>query len=209
MSAPPTIDVSTLPPGTEDHRSPIWWGNLLLTVIETVMFALMIAVYFYLRGNFSQWPPVQSNGPIGIQNPVPDLLVPTLNLAVLLASCVPMALADRAALRLRQSRTFWMLLVTTAMGGVAIFLRFQEFGALHFRWDDNAYGSVTWTILGLHLLHLIVASAENLTMLAWILVYGLDQKHGRDVRVAAFYWYWIAAIWIVLYAIVFPGPRFF
>jgi cytochrome c oxidase subunit I+III len=209
MNAPPTIDVSTLPSGTEDHRSPIWWGNLLLTVIETVMFALMIGVYFYLRGNFSQWPPVQSNGPIGFRNPVPDLLVPTINLAVLLASCVPMAAADRAALHLRQSRTFWMLLTATASGGVAIFLRFREFGALHFRWDDNAYGSVTWTILGLHLLHLIVASAENLTMLAWMVVHGLDQKHGRDVRVAAFYWYWIAAIWIVLYTIVFPGPRFF
>lgn len=209
MNAQPTIDVSTLPEGTEDHRSPIWWGNLLLIVIETVMFALLVGAYFYIRGNFTQWPPPQTNQPVAIHDPVPDLLLPTINLGVLLLSCVPMFIADRAALRLLRQRTFWMLVVTTALGAVAIALRFQEFDALKFRWDDNAYGSLVWTIVGLHLVHLIVGTLENLTMIAWIAVYGLDQKHGRDVRVAAAYWYWIGAIWIVLYAIVFPGPRFF
>ncbi len=209
MSAQPVIDVSTLPAGTEDHRSPIWWGNLLLIVIETVMFALLVATYFYLHGNFAQWPPVQSNQPIALHHPVPDLLLPTINLGILLLSCAPMLIADRAALVLEQQRTFWALLIATVIGLGVIALRYQEFGALKFRWDENAYGSITWTIVGLHLLHLIVASAENLTMLAWIVVRGLDQKHGRDVRVAAFYWYWIAAIWVLLYAIVFLGPRFF
>ena len=55
-----TIDVSDLPPAVEDHRSPIWWGNLLLLCIETTMFGLLVATYFYLRMNFNQWPPVRS-----------------------------------------------------------------------------------------------------------------------------------------------------
>ena len=46
-------------------------------------------------------------------------------------------------------------------------------------------------------------------MLTWVLLKGLDDKHARDVRVTAVYWYWIVGTWIILYAIVFPGPRFF
>ncbi|HEY6152700.1 MAG TPA: hypothetical protein VIW07_03065, partial [Candidatus Udaeobacter sp.] len=61
--------------------------------------------------------------------------------------------------------------------------------------------------LGMHLLHLITGTAENLLMMLWVWLKGLDTRHARDVRVGAVYWYWIAAIWIPLYAIVYFGPR--
>lgn len=205
----PTIDVSHLPPDTMDHRSPIWWGNLLLLFIETTMFALLVGAYFYLRGNFAAWPPPQSNLPIGLHSTNPDLLIPTLNLAVLVVSLVPAILTDRFALKLRCLPAEVALALTIAFGLAAIVLRFHEFSAFKFRWDDNAYGSVVWTITGLHLLHLFVAVAELSIMLAWILAHGLDQKHARDIRVTAVYWYWIVGVWVVLYTILFPGPRFF
>jgi heme/copper-type cytochrome/quinol oxidase subunit 3 len=209
MNVRPSIDVSALQPATMDHRSPIWWGNLLMIVIETTAFALLVGAYFYLRGNFSQWPPPQSNAPLGLFDPVPALLLPTINLAVILLSCVPMLVADRAALRLNRSVVEWALGLTIVVSLVAVGLRFVEFRSLKFRWDDNAYGSVTWTILGMHLLHLIIGTLENVTMFTWLLVHGLDEKHARDIHVTAIYWYWVAAVWVVLFAIVFPGPRFF
>jgi heme/copper-type cytochrome/quinol oxidase subunit 3 len=208
MSAP-VIDVSPLPSGAMDHRSPIWWGNFLLILIETTMFALLLAVYFYLRGNFAQWPPPLVHGPFAILHPRPKLLGPTINLAVILASCVPMALAARAALHRRQRAVRNWLAVTILFGLATIALRFLDFGALRFRWDDNAYAAVVWTIAGMHLLHLITGTLENFIMVLWICRRGLDQKHARDVRVTAGYWYWVAAIWVPLYAVVFTGPRFF
>ena len=78
---------------------------------------------------------------------------------------------------------------------------------MKFRWDDNAYSAVIWTVLGMHLLHLITGTAENLLMTLWVWLKGLDIRHARDVRVGAAYWYWIAAIWIPLYAIVYFGSR--
>jgi heme/copper-type cytochrome/quinol oxidase subunit 3 len=60
----------------------------------------------------------------------------------------------------------------------------------------------------MHLTHLVAGTCENAVMLAWLLAHGLDDKHARDVRVGAVYWYWIAAIWVVLFAIVFLYPRF-
>jgi cytochrome c oxidase subunit III len=201
------LDVSHLPKAALDHRSPIWWGNLMMMLIETTMFAITIAAYFYLRLNFDQWPPVQSNFLPPNFHPVPDLGIPTVNLLVMLASTAPMVFADRRALRIDRRGVTVGLVACIALGLVAITLRWFEFHALKFRWDDNAYGSLVWLILGLHLTHLIAGTCENSVMLAWLLVHGLDKKHARDVRVGALYWYWIAATWVVLFAIVFIYPR--
>src|SRR5581483_2269174 len=82
--SPAVIDVSKLPSSAMDHRSPIWWGNALLLCIETSMFAITAATYFYLRRNFDQWPPPKVNAFPIIAHPLPLLTVPTINLALLL-----------------------------------------------------------------------------------------------------------------------------
>jgi cytochrome c oxidase subunit III len=205
----PVIDISNLPNTELDHRSAIWWGNLLLLAIETTMFALLIGGYFYLRNNFTQWPPPLIKGPMAYFDPVPALPVPTINLFILLLSVAPMVWADRAALHLKQGPVCRALAGCIVLGLVAIALRFREFSALQFRWDDNAYGSIVWVMVAMHLLHLIVATLELGLMLAWILRKDMDGKHARDVRVTAVYWYWIVGVWIPLYVIIFPGPRIF
>ena len=200
-----TIDVSELPPHVEDHTSPIWWGNVFLLCIETTMFALCVAAYFYVRMNFTAWPPNRSDTSLYATNP--DLGFSTANLFLLLVSVIPMALVDRACLRMNLNAVRIGMSVMVFVGFVTIALRFYEFAGLHFRWDDNAYAGVAWSILVLHLLHLITGTAENLLMCVWVWLKGLDIKHARDVRVGAAYWYWIAGIWIPLYAIVFWAPR--
>jgi heme/copper-type cytochrome/quinol oxidase subunit 3 len=209
MNARPFIDVSGLPDSELDHRSLIWWGNLLLIAIETTMFALFVAAYFYVRPHYGDLPPPRVTGPLGVFNPVPALGLPTLNLGLLLLSLVPTIVADRACLRLDTAKVKWALAVLLMLCFVSIALRFREFKALHFRWDDNAYASIVWTTVGMHLLHLIVGTAELGMLLAWVCRHGLDKKHARDVRVTAVYWYWVVGIWVPLFVILFPGPRFF
>src|SRR4051812_19972596 len=99
MNVRRAIDVSALPSSEMDHRSLVWWGNLLLIAIETTMFALLVAAYFYVRPHFLAWPPVRPTGPLGLFDPVPSLGLPTANLALLLATMAPMIAADRACLR--------------------------------------------------------------------------------------------------------------
>jgi cytochrome c oxidase subunit III len=209
MNVRTAIDVSTLPDSEADHRSLVWWGNAMLLIVETTMFALLIAAYFYVRPNFDAWPPARVNGPFGVFDPVPALRWPTINLCVLLFTLVPMIRADRASLRLDCRAVIVALSLLLVLGAICIALRFREFSALHFRWDENSYASIVWTTVGLHLLHLIVGVLETVMMLAWALRHGLDKKHARDVRVTAVYWYWVVGTWLVLYAIMFVGPRFF
>jgi heme/copper-type cytochrome/quinol oxidase subunit 3 len=209
MTSRPLIDISRLPDTELDHRSAIWWANLLLLAIETTMFALLVGGYFYLRGNFETWPPPHVAGPFGIFDPVPALRLPTINLALLVLTLVPMICADRAAWHMREKIVTLMMATCIALGLVIIALRFREFSAFHFRWDDNAYASMVWTITGMHLLHLIVGTAENVVLFTWLVVRGMDAKHARDVQVGAVYWYWIVGVWVLLYAMLFIGPRHF
>src|SRR3954470_8933790 len=201
-----TIDVSELPPSALDHRSPIWIGNALLLTIETTMFAILVATYFYIRMNFGDWPPPQVNYDRINFHPSPDLFWGTLNLLVILGATFFMLLADRAALRFDKFKVLLWGAFTVILGFIAIGLRFREFHGTQFRWDDNAYASVVWAILFMHLLHLMVGVVEDSLMFAYITTYGMDDKHARDVRVTAVYWYWIVGIWLPLYAIVYFGP---
>jgi len=200
------IDVSDLPPSALDHRSPIWIGNALLLLIETTMFAILVAAYFYLRQNFEDWPPPQTNYYVPNFHPSPDLFWGTLNLVVILTAGFFMLLSDWAALRMDRAKTLLWGGLNVLFALIAIAVRFREFWGTQFRWDDNAYSGVVWGILFMHLLHLMVGASEDLMMFAYITVHGLDDKHARDVRVTAVYWYWIAGIWIPLYAILYFGP---
>src|SRR3954470_19336918 len=191
MTARRTIDVSHLPQGSFDARSPLWWGNLLMLMIESTMFAILVASYFYLRMNFQEWPPPQVNTNPPIYNTKPDLGFATANTLLLLASCIPMAWIDRAARKRNQGAVKIGLLICLAIGILAIVLRFQEFYAIKFKWDDNAYASAVWTILGMHLLHLIVASFECLFIATFTFSCPMDDSHALDVTVLAVYWYWL------------------
>ena len=200
------IDVSELPPSALDHRSPIWIGNALLLAIETTMFAILVATYFYIRQNFHDWPPPQVNYFRPNFHPAPDLFWGVINLVVIFAAGAAMFLADRACLRFDKRGVLIGTAFTVLFGLAAIAIRFREFQGTQFRWDDNAYASVVWGILFMHLLHLLVGTIEDALMFAYISIHGLDDKHARDVRVTAVYWYWIVGIWVPLFAIVYFGP---
>jgi cytochrome c oxidase subunit 3 len=200
------IDVSQLPPSAIDHRSPIWWGNALLLLIETTMFAILVASYFYIRQNFGDWPPPQVNYNPPNLHPAPDIFWGSINLLVIIGAAFAMLTADWATLRFDRKGVLLSTAIAVALGIVAIVLRFRELHGTNFRWDENAYASVVWGILFMHLLHLIVGICEDSLMFAYISIYRMDDKHARDVRVTAVYWYWIAGIWIPLWALVYLGP---
>jgi heme/copper-type cytochrome/quinol oxidase subunit 3 len=207
MSTRLVIDVSELPHHQFDTYDPVWWGNNFLLAIETSMFAITIATYFYLRQNFEAWPP-----PLGqltsALNPLPDLGFGTANTVLLLLSCVPIILVDISARRGYRLLAQRGLIVCLVCGAVAITLRSFEFSAVKFYWDSNAYGSIVWFMLGMHMLHLITLTCETLLLTIWSFVREFDMKHRVDMVALAVYWYWVVGIWLLLYSIIYFTPRF-
>lgn len=206
MSSRPALDVSQLPSHGFDTRAPIWWGNLLLLMIETTMFGILVAAYFYVSQNFNLWPPPHTRSPV-LYDSGPTLVVPTINLILLVLSCAPMLWVDRSARQGRKGATLTGLLVCLALGLASIVLRWYEFPALRFKWNENAYGSTVWFLLGTHYLHLLVLTTETLFLTIWVLFRPFDEKHRVDITVLAVYWYWVVSIWLPLYTILYFGPR--
>jgi cytochrome c oxidase subunit 1/cytochrome c oxidase subunit I+III len=206
MSARPILDVSELTERGFDTRATAWWGNNWLLAIETTMFALAVGAYFYLRQNFEHWPPplAQMTAPL---HPLPDLTFGTLTTIVLLLGCLPMILTDRAARREERTLAQIGLAICICFGITAIVFRCFEFPAVKFRWDSNAYGSIVWFILGMHLTHLLVVTIETLFMFLWSILREFDMKHRIDITSVAVYYYWVTGVWLVLYAIIYFTPR--
>ncbi|HET6853689.1 MAG TPA: cytochrome c oxidase subunit 3 [Pyrinomonadaceae bacterium] len=206
MSTRTVIDVSELPHHEFDTYDPVWWGNNFLLAIETSMFAILIATYFYLRQNFTLWPPPVAQLTDTLR-PLPELSFGTANTILLLASCLPMILTDLSARR--GNRTFSQigLVIAVVFGVTALVLRSFEFSAVYFRWDSNAYGSVVWFLLGMHALHLLVLTSESVLLTIWVFTREYDMKHRVDIVTVAVYWYWVTGMWLLIYGVVYFTPR--
>jgi len=207
MSTRTVIDVSELPHHEFDTYDPVWWGNNFLLAIETSMFAILIATYFYLRQNFPLWPPPVAQLTATLR-PLPELSYGTANTILLVLSCIPMILTDRATRRGEKTWSQIGLIIAIVCGVTALVLRSFEFGAVYFRWDSNAYGSIVWFLLGMHMMHLAILTTEAVLLAVWIFTREYDMKHRVDIVTLAVYWYWVVGIWLLIYAVVYFTPRF-
>ncbi|HEU4510672.1 MAG TPA: cytochrome c oxidase subunit 3 [Pyrinomonadaceae bacterium] len=206
MSTRTVIDISELPKHQFDTHDPVWWGNAVLLAIETTMFGILIATYFYLRQNFTLWPPPIAQLTDTLR-PLPEVAFGTANTILLVASCAPMIVTDLSARRNQITLSRIGLIACILFGVAALVLRAFEFPAFYFRWDSNAYGSAVWFILGMHTLHLIVMTVEAIVLTIWIFKYQYDIKHRVDIVTLGVYWYWVVGVWLFLYAIIYFTPR--
>lgn len=193
------VDVSELPSVVFDAKSLLWWGTLGFMVIEGFTLLLMTTSYLYLRQRVEAWPPSPAANP--------DLLLPSLNTALLLVIIIPMAWADRAARRYDLRGVIAGLVVATVLAVPAVVLRWYDLQALNVSWETNAYGSAAWAVVVLHATLLGFDLIET-GMLAAVFLSGRGtRKHYADVGDAALYQYYLSLIWVPLYLIVYWGPR--
>ena len=191
-------NVTELPTTTFGHRSMMWWGTVGFIVIEGSTLFICAISYFYLRRNFLNWPPE------GVFRPA--LTVATAQAALMALSNIPMIMVDRAARRLDLRTVRAGMVVCTLLAVVMCVLRALEFGALHVRWDSNAYGTVAWATLTAHTTLLVLETLEMLVLVALLFSPNLEQRDLAGVSDSALYWYFLTGAWIPLYAIVFLSP---
>lgn len=192
------MHVATLPETGKDGRAPIWWGTTGIVVIEGFVFAVLIAAYFYLRKNVADFPPGRT--------PAPDLLLPTVNVAIFLTSLWPARMIHRCANSHDRAGIIGWSWVLTAFALATIGLRVFEFEALNTRWDSDAYGSTIWALVFTHALHLVTTTGETIVLAVLHTTGPVEKKHYEDRAADALYWYYVVASWVLIYAVVFLGP---
>jgi cytochrome c oxidase subunit 3 len=193
------LDVSQLPSYKYSHHSLMWWGLMGMIAIEGTVFALMAGVYFYLWSQAPQWP---------LKEASPDLRWGTLNVVLLLLSAWPNHWTKRAGEDGDNRRIRVGLVVCSLFGLALIGIRALEFTTLNCRWDDDAYASAVWTLLGLHTVHLVTDVYDTI-VLAALFFSGrpLEGKRHVDVSENGLYWYFVVYTWIPIYLIIYWVPR--
>jgi heme/copper-type cytochrome/quinol oxidase subunit 3 len=194
------IDVSELPGHAFGSRSIMWWGGLTVIAVELTVFALAIASYFYLQGNEESWPPPDTMPP--------GLFWPTVNTFILLVSLFPNHFVKKYAEKMDMPKVRIGMVIADLFAIAFVIVRVFEFGTLNVSWDSNAYGSVTWTLLGLHTVHLVTDLVDSLVLTTMMFTHhGYEPKRFVDVSENCFYWYFVVLSWIPIYAVLYWSPR--
>lgn len=193
---PPAAAETASPPGVREGsgRSLGYWGTWAMIVTEAVLFALLLFAYLQLRIKAEHWP----LGDIA----EPELVKSGFRSVVLLASTIPMHLADKAAEAGHQRKLRWSLGVGWLMGALFLAGHFDEWSTVlkEFTPTTNAYGSLFYTITGLHALHLAI----GLVVVGYLWLGAVAGRYERapstGVKCGILYWHFVDAVWIVVYS---------
>jgi cytochrome c oxidase subunit III len=193
------LDVSKLPEHSPGTASVTWWGTMAFMLIEGAGFALAIVVYLYLMTLADRWPPA---------SPPPDLAPGTVLTLGLVISVAPNILLARWARNRDLRKVRAGLIVMSVLGAAPLALRALEFPALNTKWDDSAYGSITWVMLGLHTTHILTDLVDTLVLAALMFTrHGSNTRRFGDVEDNCMYWNFVVVTWLPIYFCLYWIPR--
>jgi cytochrome c oxidase subunit III len=188
-------------PLEEPGPSNEWLGIVLFIVSEAVMFGALFAQYFYNRILSDGWPN-RTGVPEGFDR-VPAFPLPVILTVLLVASGFTAHFAQNA-IRRDDRDAFQGWLIVTILLGVA-FLGGQAFEYTnlivneHFNITSGIYGTVFYSLTGLHGLHV----TAGVIVLCGVLLRGFlghfSSRSHFGVEGTVLYWHFVDAVWIALY----------
>jgi cytochrome c oxidase subunit 3 len=173
---------------------------LIFLAFEGMFFAGLIGAFLIYRLGSQFWPPIGQP-----RLPIPLTLANTL---VLLSSAYTMRSALRAMRVGDQAGLKAGLSGTATLGATFLLVQgFEWFRLIRHGLTLAAgiYGSTFYTLIGCHALHVLGA-------VLWLLVVRfassgtpVSQRRQVAVELCGMYWYFVVALWPVLFALVYPS----
>ena len=193
------MTAAALPDAATIDRPPGWWGMVWLCATEAMLFACLIASYFFLRGS------VESFAAEGGR--YPSLALPLPMTAVLLSSSATMWWAERGIRRGDQTRLRIGLVITFLLGALFLVLQATEYHHNPFGPTVSAYDSIFYTTTSLHGAHVALGLLMNLYVQLRASRGHFSATRHLAVQNAALYWHFVDAVWVVILATFYLSPR--
>jgi heme/copper-type cytochrome/quinol oxidase subunit 3 len=183
----------------EKRRGEI--GMWLFIGTEAMLFALLFFTYFYLGASKPQWPLKED----------PSFALALWLLAILLVSSVVAEWAKRGVVKNQTGRLKLGLGVTLLLGAAFIVVQVFEYRKhlAKLKPDDDAYGSIFYTITSVHAAHVVMGLGLLLFVFARSLAGHFNADRHVAVKNATIYWHFVDLIWIFVVAIVYLSPQFY
>lgn len=148
-----------------------------------------------------------------------NLVLGTLNTAVLICSSLTMALAVRAGQLNQQKLLVWLLIATMVLGGIFLCIKGVEY---HEKWVEHLVPGFNWhyedtryahnaqiliflyfMMTGMHAVHMIIGEG----MLLWLVVSAARGRFSRrwytPVDMIGLYWHFVDIVWIFLFPLLY------
>jgi heme/copper-type cytochrome/quinol oxidase subunit 3 len=181
--------------GRRRGPSVAFWGMAMVIASEATLFGTFIGSYYYLRFSSPHWPPPHT--------PEPRVVVPLVLAGILATSSLPMLLAARAARRARLSAARFMLVwALVVQCGYLVYEIHDYVDQLHRSTpQDNAYGSIYYTLLGADHAHVAIGIVLVVWLL-WKLARGLTMYRLNAVQVVSFYWHAVNLLTLIVIGVL-------
>ena len=173
-------------------------GILLFILSEVMLFGAFFAAYFFLRvvADPASWPPA------GVELPV---LIAGINTAVLISSSFTVHYALEAIKQGNHRGLKLGLTLTWLLGATFLFIQINEYIHIGFTPRDGAFGSIFFSLTGLHGAHVFV----GLLLLTFANIqayrghFGPAQKDHLGVEVPGIYWHFVDIMWIIVFLAIY------
>ena len=198
---PPGALPTSIVSSSEGVQPPFYWGMVGLIMIEVIVFAALVTSYFFLKSGSEFWPQDQISPP--------DLMLPTINSLILIASSLPIHLADKGIREGKQTQLKVGLIASFDLGAIFLVLKYIEYSGLDYSWNTNAYASIKWTIVGFHSAHVIALLLKTLVVGAMAFKGHFNERRNAGVQANGIYWHFVVLIWLPLYFTLYLSPYLF
>jgi cytochrome c oxidase subunit 3 len=185
-------------------------GMWVFLVTEVLFFGGLFATYSVYRTMYPE--------AFALASHELDIVLGTVNTAVLITSSLTMALAVRSA-QLGERRPLMIFLVLTMiLGGVFLGIKGVEYAhkfhehhvpGPHFQFDKihvreaQLYFSLYFMMTGLHALHMIIGLGIMLWMLWWSYRGVITAEYYSPIEISGLYWHFVDIVWIFLFPLLY------
>ena len=186
-------------PQTEMPMSPSLRGRVgmfCLIAAESAIFTIFVVAYLYYAGR-------------SVSGPTPRevLDVPIFISICLFSSSFTIVRAEKAIDRGNTKLFAGWLFGTILLGAIFVVGSLREWYRLIYEHgvtiSSSLFGTTFYSLVGLHLSHVIV----GLTLLSTVLIFALlgwvRQEHAERIGVLALYWHFVDAVWVVVLSVVY------
>jgi heme/copper-type cytochrome/quinol oxidase subunit 3 len=190
----PPLPVTVAPQG---RRASAWYGMLFLIATEAALFVYLLFSYFFLSSRApSHWPP---SGALRLDRA-------SLNTVLLLASSATAWWGQRGIEKGSSGRLIIGLVLTFALGAIFSGIQIFEWEHKPFSPATNAYGSLYYTITGLHIAHVAVGLIMIGCLAGWAAMGRFSAQRHLHVIVGVLYWHFVDVVWLVVFSTFFLSP---